>query len=75
MIISPTPGGSGFAELILGRYITDTLPVDPLLAGSIAIAMAIIWRFISYYPYLLIGSIIIPRWIERKFIEPKRDKK
>ena len=75
MIISPTPGGSGFAELILGRYITDTIPVDPVLAGSIAIAMAIIWRFISYYPYLLIGTIIVPRWIERKFIEVKTDKK
>jgi uncharacterized protein (TIRG00374 family) len=75
MIISPTPGGSGFAELILGRYITDTIPVDPLLAGSIAIAMAIIWRFISYYPYLLIGAIIVPGWIERKFIKVKGDKK
>jgi glycosyltransferase 2 family protein len=75
MIISPTPGGSGFAELILGRYITDTIPVNTLLAGSIAIAMAIIWRFVSYYPYLIIGSIIAPRWIAQKFIEPKRDKK
>jgi uncharacterized protein (TIRG00374 family) len=73
MIISPTPGGSGFAELILGRYITDTIPADPALTGSIAIAMAIIWRFISYYPYLFIGAIIVPRWIERKFIEAKRD--
>jgi uncharacterized membrane protein YbhN (UPF0104 family) len=75
MIISPTPGGSGFAEVILGRYITDIIPVDPALAGSIAIAMAIIWRFISYYPYLVIGAIIVPGWIERKFIEVRKDKK
>jgi glycosyltransferase 2 family protein len=75
MIISPTPGGSGFAEVILGRYITDTIPVDPALAGSIAIAMAIIWRLVSYYPYLLIGAIIVPGWIERKFVEAKRVKK
>ena len=27
MIISPSPGGSGFAELILGRYISDLIPV------------------------------------------------
>ncbi len=29
MLISPSPGGSGFAELILGRYITDQIPLDP----------------------------------------------
>lgn len=68
MIISPTPGGSGFAELIMGRYISDLIPADPVYVGSIALAMAIIWRIISYYPYLLIGSLIVPRWIERKFI-------
>ena len=68
MIISPTPGGSGFAELILGRYISDLIPADPIYAGSIALAMAIIWRIISYYPYLVIGSLIVPGWIERKFI-------
>jgi uncharacterized protein (TIRG00374 family) len=69
MIISPSPGGSGFAELILGRYISDTLPVDPLLAGSIALAIAIIWRIITYYPYLIIGALLIPGWIESKFLK------
>lgn len=75
MIISPTPGGSGFAELILGRYISDLIPIDPAVVGGVAIAMAIIWRLISYYPYLIIGSIIIPRWIEKKFIAPIKNKK
>jgi len=70
MIISPSPGGSGFAELILGRYISDQIPVDPVIAGSIALAIAIIWRIISYYPYLIIGALLIPGWIERNFIKP-----
>ncbi|MCX6325709.1 MAG: lysylphosphatidylglycerol synthase transmembrane domain-containing protein [Bacteroidia bacterium] len=70
MIISPTPGGSGFAELIMGRYISDLIPADPVYAGSIALAMAIIWRIISYYPYLIIGALIVPGWIERKFVKP-----
>jgi uncharacterized protein (TIRG00374 family) len=74
MIISPTPGGSGFAEMIMSRYISDLIPADPVYAGSIALAMAILWRIISYYPYLLIGSLIIPGWIERKFI-PSMGKK
>lgn len=70
MIISPSPGGSGFAELILGRYISDQIPVDPLIAGSIALAIAIIWRIISYYPYLVIGALLVPGWIERNFVKP-----
>jgi glycosyltransferase 2 family protein len=68
MIISPTPGGSGFAELILGRYISDTIPADALYVGSLALAVAIIWRIISYYPYLIIGASILPGWIQRKVV-------
>lgn len=70
MIISPSPGGSGFAELILGRYISDQIPSDPLIAGSIALAIAIIWRIISYYPYLIVGALLVPGWIDRKFVKP-----
>ena len=68
MIISPTPGGSGFAEIILGRFISDTIPGDPLYTGSLALAIAIIWRLISYYPYLIIGASIVPGWIQKKFV-------
>jgi len=75
MIISPTPGGSGFAELIMSRYITDLIPGDPSDTVSIALAMAIIWRIISYYPYLIIGALLVPGWIERKFIKPLKIKK
>jgi hypothetical protein len=75
MIISPSPGGSGLAELILSRYISDTIPADVLIAGSIALAIAIIWRIISYYPYLIIGAFLVPGWIERNFIKPVKEKK
>ena len=56
--------------LILGRYISDQIPADPLIAGSISLAIAIIWRIISYYPYLIIGALLVPGWIERKFVKP-----
>jgi glycosyltransferase 2 family protein len=76
MIISPTPGGSGFAELILGRYISDTIPADAAYVGSLALAVAIIWRIISYYPYLIIGVSIVPGWIQKNFVAPlKKPKK
>jgi uncharacterized protein (TIRG00374 family) len=68
MIISPTPGGSGFAEVILGKYISDLVPVDPVHAGGVSIAMALIWRLITYYSFLFIGVMIIPGWIARKFV-------
>jgi len=71
MLVSPTPGGSGFAEYIFTRYLSDVIPVDPTLIGPVIIAMALLWRVITYYPYLFIGAIILPRWIKTKF---KRNK-
>ena len=68
MIISPTPGGSGFAELILARFISDAIEADPEIVGSLALAIAIIWRIVSYYPYLIIGASIVPGWIQKKFV-------
>jgi uncharacterized protein (TIRG00374 family) len=75
MIISPTPGGSGFAEVILGRYLSDLIPADPAHASSVALAMALIWRLISYYPFLIIGALIVPAWIQRKFVKSKSEKR
>jgi hypothetical protein len=67
MLISPTPGGSGFAEFVFTRYLCEFIPVQPALLGAVAIAMALIWRIVTYYPYLFIGAIIFPRWIKRNF--------
>lgn len=68
MIVSPTPGGSGFAEIILGRYIIDLIPVDESHAKGVSLAMALIWRTLSYYPFLIIGALILPGWIGKKFV-------
>lgn len=59
MLISPTPGGAGIAELAFSGFLRDFIPV-----GLIA-ALALLWRLISYYPYLFIGAIILPKWIKR----------
>jgi glycosyltransferase 2 family protein len=59
--ISPTPGGSGAAEWAFSELLSDLTSSAILLAG-----MAVLWRLISYFPYLLIGSIILPRWLKRK---------
>tara|TARA_B110000046_G_scaffold34000_1_gene36667 strand:- start:43411 stop:44463 length:1053 start_codon:yes stop_codon:yes gene_type:complete len=59
LLISPTPGSTGVAELAFSRFLSLFIPLG--LAGT----LAFIWRFISYYPYLFIGAIILPRWVKR----------
>ncbi len=67
MLVSPTPGGSGLAEAAFAKYLSDLIIVDPSLLAGVAIAMALLWRVITYYPYLIIGAIILPTWIKEKF--------
>jgi len=63
MLVSPTPGGSGFSEYIFSEYLNDFMPQ----VAGIAIITALVWRLFTYYPYLLAGVIIGPRWIRDKF--------
>ncbi len=57
MLISPTPGSSGVAEFAFSGFLQDFIPLG--LAG----ALALLWRLLSYYPYLFIGAFILPRWL------------
>ena len=59
MLVMPTPGGSGFAEAIFSEYMAEFIPV-----GFVAV-MALLWRFVTYYPYLFIGAFIVPRWVRK----------
>lgn len=67
MLVSPTPGGSGFCEYIFTRYLKDFIPGSVEYTSAIIIVIALLWRLVSYYPYLIIGSIILPTWIKTKF--------
>jgi uncharacterized protein (TIRG00374 family) len=69
MLVSPTPGGSGFAEYVFTRYLGEFIPVEPVVLGAVAVAMALVWRLTTYYPYLIIGAFIFPRWIKDKFVD------
>ncbi|MFN6076343.1 MAG: lysylphosphatidylglycerol synthase domain-containing protein [Fluviicola sp.] len=59
--VSPTPGGSGVAEWAFAELLSD-YSSSLILLGT----LAVFWRLISYYPYLIIGSVILPRWIAKK---------
>ncbi|MCQ2203076.1 MAG: flippase-like domain-containing protein [Bacteroidales bacterium] len=57
MLVSPTPGGSGFAEWVFKEFLSGFLPI------GMGVAMALCWRLVSYYPYLIMGAIILPKWV------------
>lgn len=61
MLVTPTPGGSGMAEYLFGELLSDFIK-----NGALALSLAFLWRLISYYPYLIIGSILLPGWIGKK---------
>lgn len=65
MLISPTPGGEGVAQLAFGSFLADFTP-----EGSSGI-LAVMWRLLTYYPYLLVGALVLPAWIQRVYLKRK----
>lgn len=61
MLIPLTPGASGLAELTFLALMCSY--IDNGLVGAITI----LWRTFTYYPYLVLGIIVMPRWINRVF--------
>jgi len=59
--LTPTPGGSGFYEYMFKNYYSDIVSNTSQLLIVIAV-----WRIITYYMYLLTGTIIIPKWLKFK---------
>lgn len=57
LTVSPTPGGSGLSEWLFTEYYGNLIPTQGL-----ALVIAIFWRVISYYIYLIIGSFVVPQW-------------
>ena len=61
MLVSPTPGGSGIAEFAFGELMGSFSSSAILIVG-----LAVLWRLISYFPYLIIGAILLPNWLKYK---------
>jgi len=64
LALSPTPGGTGIAEAAFGPFLRDFI-VDGngKYAAGMAVLIAFIWRLLTYYFYLLAGTIAVPNWI------------
>jgi uncharacterized protein (TIRG00374 family) len=59
LLISPTPGASGIAELCVSAFFRNDFPEQTHAA------VAVLWRAISYYPYLAIGLLVLPVWLQK----------
>lgn len=74
LMVSPTPGGAGISEWLFTTYYGDLLG-----SGAMALMIALFWRIVSYYVYLVIGACMIPSWLRdgmrKRSKEEKTDKK
>ena len=66
LLVSPTPGGSGVAEYAFPLFLGEFIP------PGLETALGLLWRLLSYYPYLFIGFIILPFWIRRVYLKGKQ---
>lgn len=60
MLVAPTPGSSGMAEYAFREFFT------PMLGGYVLVVL-VPWRLLTFYFYLLLGAIFLPRWVRRVF--------
>lgn len=58
LMVSPTPGGAGLSEWLFSNYYGDLIT-----SAGMALILAVLWRIITYYLYLFIGSVLVPIWI------------
>lgn len=59
LLVSPSPGNAGTAEFVFPAFYQDQL-------GDFTFAASMVWRFVTYYPYLVIGALLLPIWLKRK---------
>lgn len=60
LMISPTPGAAGVSEWLFATYYGDMIH-----SAGLALIIALFWRIISYYVYLIVGACIMPGWIRQ----------
>lgn len=61
MMISPTPGSSGLAELALPTFLTDVMPVA--MTAALWATLVLAWRYLTYHLYVLVGGVLMPFWL------------
>lgn len=62
LMVSPTPGSAGISEWLFTTYYGDLIH-----SAGMALVIALFWRIISYYVYLIVGACIVPGWVQQSF--------
>lgn len=65
LMVSPTPGGSGVSEWLFTEYYGDMLG-----NASVALIIALFWRIITYYVYLIVGVFLAPSMLSGRTARP-----
>ena len=60
LMIPATPGASGIAEWLFSGFMVDYFANEQLTNTT-----AIVWRLLSYWPYLFAGLIVFPIWLKK----------
>ena len=61
LMFTPTPGGSGVSEWLFKEYYGDLIG-----SGGVVMVVAVLWRILTYYIYLLIGFLLLPSLFKKK---------
>lgn len=69
LMVSPTPGGAGLSEWLFSNYYGDMVGT-----AGMALIMAVFWRLITYYLYLVIGAIVTPGWLKSYYQKLHKNK-
>ncbi|ARS35666.1 lysylphosphatidylglycerol synthase transmembrane domain-containing protein [Pontibacter actiniarum] len=60
LLVSVTPGGAGLAELVFPAFFGAFL-------GSFTTVIVLLYRLLTYYLYLVVGTLVFPRWVARVY--------
>ena len=65
LLVAITPGGAGFAEGAFPTFFGTFIGTATLTSF-----LVLLYRVVTYYLYLVLGSIFLPRWVARVFGRP-----
>lgn len=68
-MIVPTPGGSGFAEVMFDGFLGEYIPLK-----MSTVLITSVWRLCTYYYYLIAGVIILPQWLRKSKLLRKKSR-
>jgi uncharacterized protein (TIRG00374 family) len=70
LLIPATPGAIGMAEGLFLMFLNPYFD-NPQLTNTVAV----LWRLLSYWPYLFAGLMVFPIWIRRIILENEQKRK